>query len=193
MNTIIFATNNQNKVSEVKSIVLGKFNIISLKEAGIDIDIAEPFDTLEENAKEKAKVIYELSRRDCFSEDTGLEVKSLAGEPGVKSARYAGEARSFENNIDKLLGKLANTTDRSARFRTVICLMWKGNTLFFEGICQGSILSERRGSSGFGYDPVFVPEGSVKSFAEMTMSEKNVFSHRRKAIELLTDYLISCS
>ncbi|HZW66784.1 MAG TPA: RdgB/HAM1 family non-canonical purine NTP pyrophosphatase [Hanamia sp.] len=193
MNTIIFATNNQNKVSEVKSIVLGKFNIISLKEAGIDIDIAEPFDTLEENAKEKAKVIYELSRRDCFSEDTGLEVKSLAGEPGVKSARYAGEARSFENNIDKLLSKLANTTDRSARFRTVICLMWEGNTLFFEGICQGSILSERRGSSGFGYDPVFVPEGSVKSFAEMTMSEKNVFSHRRKAIELLTDYLISCS
>jgi len=193
MNTIIFATNNQNKVSEVKSIVLGKFNIISLKEAGIDIDIAEPFDTLEENAKEKAKVIYELSRRDCFSEDTGLEVKSLAGEPGVKSARYAGEARSFENNIDKLLSKLANTTDRSARFRTVICLMWKGNTLFFEGICQGSILSERRGSSGFGYDPVFVPEGFVKSFAEMTMSEKNVFSHRRKAIELLTDYLISCS
>ena len=193
MNTIIFATNNQNKVSEVKSIVLGKFNIISLKEAGIDIDIAEPFDTLEENAKEKARVIYELSRRDCFSEDTGLEVKSLAGEPGVKSARYAGEARSFENNIDKLLSKLANTTDRSARFRTVICLMWKGNTLFFEGICQGSILSERRGSSGFGYDPVFVPEGSVKSFAEMTMSEKNVFSHRRKAIELLTDYLISCS
>jgi XTP/dITP diphosphohydrolase len=193
MNTIIFATNNQNKVSEVKSIVLGKFNIISLKEAGIDIDIAEPFDTLEENAKEKAKVIYELSRQDCFSEDTGLEVKSLAGEPGVKSARYAGEARSFENNIDKLLSKLANTTDRSARFRTVICLMWEGNTLFFEGICQGSILSERRGSSGFGYDPVFVPEGSVKSFAEMTMSEKNVFSHRRKAIELLTDYLISCS
>jgi len=193
MNTIIFATNNQNKVSEVKSIVLGKFNIISLKEAGIDIDIAEPFDTLEENAKEKAKVIYELSRRDCFSEDTGLEVKSLAGEPGVKSARYAGEARSFENNIDKLLSKLANTTDRSARFRTVICLMWEGNTLFFEGICQGSNLSERRGSSGFGYDPVFVPEGSVKSFAEMTMSEKNVFSHRRKAIELLTDYLISCS
>ena len=193
MNTIIFATNNENKVSEVKSIVLEKFNIISLKEAGIEINIEEPFDTLEENAKEKAKVIYELSRRDCFSEDTGLEVKSLAGEPGVKSARYAGEARSFENNIDKLLSKLANTTDRSARFRTVICLMWEGNTLFFEGICQGSILSERRGSSGFGYDPVFVPEGSVKSFAEMTMSEKNVFSHRRKAIELLTDYLISCS
>jgi len=193
MNTIIFATNNQNKVSEVKSIVLGKFNIISLKEAGIDIDIAEPFDTLEENAKEKAKVIYELTQQDCFSEDTGLEVKSLAGEPGVKSARYAGEARSFENNIDKLLSKLADTTDRSARFRTVICLMWEGNTLFFEGICQGSILSERRGSSGFGYDPVFVPEGSAKSFAEMTIQEKNVFSHRRKAIEMLTDYLISCS
>ena len=193
MNTIIFATNNQNKVSEVKSIVLGKFNIISLKEAGINIDVAEPFDTLEENAKEKAKVIYELTHQDCFSEDTGLEVKSLAGEPGVKSARYAGEARSFGNNIDKLLSKLADTTDRSARFRTVICLMWKGNTLFFEGLCQGSILSERRGSSGFGYDPVFVPEGSIKSFAEMTMSEKNVFSHRRKAIEMLTDYLISCS
>lgn len=193
MNTIIFATNNQNKVSEVKSIVSGKFNIISLKEAGIDIDIEEPFDTLKDNAKQKAKVVHELSHQDCFSEDTGLEVTSLAGEPGVKSARYAGEARSFENNIDKLLSKLADTTDRSARFRTVICLMWKGNTLFFEGICQGTILSERRGSSGFGYDPVFVPDGSVKSFAEMTMSEKNVFSHRRKAIEMLTDYLLNGS
>jgi XTP/dITP diphosphohydrolase len=193
MNTIIFATNNQNKVSEVKSIVSGKFNIISLKEAGIDIDIEEPFDTLKDNAKQKAKVVHELSHQDCFSEDTGLEVKSLAGEPGVKSARYAGEGRSFENNIDKLLSKLADTTDRSARFRTVICLMWKGNTLFFEGICQGTILSERRGSSGFGYDPVFVPDGSVKSFAEMTMSEKNVFSHRRKAIEMLTDYLLNGS
>lgn len=193
MNTIIFATNNENKVSEVKSIVLEKFDIISLKEAGIEIDIAEPFDTLEENAKEKAKVIYELSHQDCFSEDTGLEVKSLNGEPGVKSARYAGEARSFENNIDKLLSKLADTTDRLARFRTVICLMYKGKTVFFEGICQGSIVAERRGSAGFGYDSVFVPDGSIKTFAEMTMAEKNSFSHRKKAIEKLTGYLLSSS
>ena len=193
MNTIIFATNNENKVSEVKSIVLEKFNIISLKEAGIEIDIAEPFDTLEENAKEKAKEIYELSHQDCFSEDTGLEVKSLNGEPGVKSARYAGEARSFEKNIDKLLSKLADTTDRLARFRTVICLMYKGKTVFFEGICQGSIVAERRGIAGFGYDSVFVPDGSIKTFAEMTMAEKNSFSHRKKAIEKLTGYLLSSS
>ncbi len=193
MNTIIFATNNENKVSEVKSILNKKFRIISLKEAGINIDIPEPFNLLEENAREKAKVIYKISRQNCFSEDTGLEVESLGGEPGVKSARYAGENRSFENNIDKLLTKLASKENRNAQFRTVICLICSGKEDFFEGICKGTIIAERRGSSGFGYDSVFIPDGSSKTFAEMTMAEKNIFSHRKKAMDKLTDYLKSNS
>jgi XTP/dITP diphosphohydrolase len=189
MNTIIFATNNQNKVSEVRSILDGKFRILSLKEAGIDIDIPEPYETLEENAREKAIVIHRLTNENCFAEDTGLEVDSLNGEPGVKSARYAGEGRSFEKNIDKLLDKLAGSKNRDAQFRTIICLICKGKEKIFEGICKGTIIAERRGNSGFGYDPVFVPDGSSKTFAEMTMAEKNAFSHRNKAVEKLTNYL----
>ena len=193
MNTIIFATNNINKVFEVRNILNEKFRIISLKEAGIDIDIPEPYNSLEKNAREKAKVIYELSNKNCFSEDTGLEVESLGGEPGVKSARYAGENRSFENNIDKLLSKLAGKENRHARFRTVICLICSGKEELFEGICKGTIIAERRGNSGFGYDPVFIPEGSTQTFAQMTMAEKNIFSHRKKAMEKLTNYLKSNS
>ncbi|MEO8822481.1 MAG: RdgB/HAM1 family non-canonical purine NTP pyrophosphatase [Ginsengibacter sp.] len=193
MNTIIFATNNDNKVSEARSILNGKFRIISLKEAGIDIDIPEPYHSLEENAREKARVIYELSNLNCFSEDTGLEVESLDGEPGVKSARYAGENRSFENNINKLLSKLAHKENRKARFRTVICLLCKGKEEFFEGICKGTIIAEKKGHSGFGYDPVFMPEGSTQTFAEMAVAEKNIYSHRKKAMEKLTNYLRSNS
>jgi len=189
MNTIIFATNNDNKVSEVRSILDGKFRIFSLKEAGIDIDIPEPYETLEENAREKAIVIHRLTNENCFAEDTGLEVDSLNGEPGVKSARYGGEGRSFEKNIDKLLDKLAESKNRNAQFRTIICLICKGKEKIFEGICKGTIIAERRGNSGFGYDPVFVPDGSSKTFAEMTMAEKNAFSHRNKAVEKLTNYL----
>ncbi len=189
MNTIIFATNNQNKVDEVRSILDQKFHIVSLKEAGIDIEIAEPYDTLEENAREKAKTIQKLTSKNCFAEDTGLEVEVLNGEPGVKSARYAGEDRSFENNIDKLLSKLAGKQNRNAQFRTVICLVCNGKEKVFEGICKGIIIAERRGTAGFGYDPVFIPEGSTKTFAEMTMAEKNRFSHRKKATEKLTTYL----
>src|SRR5690242_15009172 len=128
MNTIIFATNNDNKVSEVRSILDGKFRILSLKEAGIDIDIPEPHDTLEENAREKAIVIHRLTNENCFAEDTGLEVDSLNGEPGVKSAHYGGEGRSFEKNIDKLLDKLAESKNRNAQFRTIICLICKGRS-----------------------------------------------------------------
>lgn len=189
MNTIIFATNNENKVSEVRSILDGKFRIFSLKEAGIDIDIPEPHETLEENAREKAIVIQGLTKENCFAEDTGLEVDALNGEPGVRSARYAGEERLFEKNIDKLLDKLAGSENRNAQFRTVICLICKGKEKIFEGICKGNIIAERRGNSGFGYDPVFIPEGSSKTFAEMTMAEKNVFSHRNKAVEKLTNFL----
>jgi XTP/dITP diphosphohydrolase len=189
MNELIFATNNENKVSEVKVILEGKFKILSLKEAGIEIDIAEPFDTLEENAREKARAIYKRINQNCFSEDTGLETASLNGEPGVKSARYAGENRSFEKNINKLLGKLEYKNDRKAQFRTIICLIMNGKEKFFEGICKGTIIAERRGASGFGYDPVFIPDGSAKTFAEMTMEEKNRFSHRKKAMEKLIAFL----
>ena len=189
MKTIIFATNNAHKVEEVRVILEGQFQVLSLHDAGIDIEIPEPFFTLEENAREKARVINQLTGNDCFSEDTGLEVSSLNGEPGVKSARYAGEDRSMENNIDKLLSNLQEKQDRNAQFRTVLCLIENGKEIIFEGICKGFIIAERRGSSGFGYDPVFVPDGSGKTFAEMTMNEKNKYSHRKKAVDQLTHFL----
>lgn len=187
--TLIFATNNQHKVDEIRSLLTGELNIITLKEAGIDIDIPEPFDTLEENASGKSKTIYDLKGVNCFSEDTGLEVAALDGEPGVKSARYAGESRSFDANIDKLLINLANKKDWSARFRTVISLIIDGQEKLFEGICEGNIIPERRGDKGFGYDPVFVPIGSNKTFAEMSMQEKAQYSHRAKATEKLVEFL----
>ncbi|MDP4283579.1 MAG: RdgB/HAM1 family non-canonical purine NTP pyrophosphatase [Bacteroidota bacterium] len=189
MKTLIFATNNSNKVTEVRSILGEKFKIISLAEAGINIDIPEPYDTLEENACEKARVINSITRGNCFAEDTGLETDALNGEPGVKSARYAGEGRSFEKNIDKLLTRLKDLENRKAQFKTVICVILNGEQTVFEGICKGTIIKERRGNSGFGYDPVFIPEGSDKTFAEMTLAEKNIFSHRKKAIEKLTTFL----
>ena len=189
MNNLIFATNNQNKVEEVRAVLGSLFNIITLKEAGIEIDIPEPHDTLEANATEKSKTIFEITKQNCFSEDTGLEVDALNGEPGVKSARYAGEARSFDDNIDKLLNKLQPFENKSARFRTVISLILNGGEYFFEGICAGKIISERKGSNGFGYDPVFVPTGSDKTFAEMDMNGKNKFSHRKKAMEKLITFL----
>lgn len=189
MKTIIFATNNAHKVEEVRAILEGQFHVLSLREAGIDIEIPEPFSTLEANAREKARVINRLTGNDCFSEDTGLEVSSLNGEPGVKSARYAGESRSMENNIEKLLSNLQEKKDRSAQFRTVVCLIANGSEIIFEGICKGIIIAERRGSSGFGYDPVFVPEGSEKTFGEMTINEKNTYSHRKKAVDQLTHFL----
>ena len=189
MNNIIFATNNQNKVEEVRAVLGSIFNIITLKEAGIDIDIPEPHDTLEANATEKSQTIFEITKQNCFSEDTGLEVEALNGEPGVKSARYAGEDRSFDDNIEKLLSKLKPFENRLAQFRTVISLMLDGKEYFFEGICLGKIISERKGNNGFGYDPVFVPNGSDKTFAEMDMAEKNKFSHRKKAMEKLINFL----
>ena len=191
MKTLIFATNNEHKVTEIKSFLNHSFQVLSLKEAEIDIDIPEPYPTLEENAREKATVINRLTKEDCFSEDTGLEVAYLNGEPGVKSARYAGDSRSFENNIDKLLLNLGHQQNREAQFRTVICLIRKGEEKLFEGVCKGSIIAERKGSAGFGYDPVFVPEGADKTFAEMSLNEKNLFSHRKKAMDKLITFLLS--
>ncbi len=189
MDTLIFATNNQHKVDEIRLVLGNNFHIVTLKEAGIAIDIPEPHDTLEANASEKSKVIHQLTQKNCFSEDTGLEVEALNGEPGVKSARYAGEGRSFDNNIEKLLSRLSAHTNKKARFKTVISLIYNNSEYLFEGICQGVIIQDQRGRNGFGYDPVFVPDGSNQTFAEMTMEEKSLFSHRKKAIEQLIQFL----
>lgn len=189
MHTLIFATNNRNKVAEIQSLVGANFEIIPLKEAGIDIEIPEPHDQLEANAKEKALTIFKLTNQNCFSEDTGLEIEALGGAPGVKSARYAGDDRDFQANIDLVLSKMIGIENRAAQFRTVICLMWAQNEYYFEGICKGQILTTMQGEKGFGYDPIFVPDGSDKSFASMTMEEKNQFSHRQKAVTQLFAFL----
>jgi XTP/dITP diphosphohydrolase len=186
---LVFATNNENKIREIQPLIPVDIHVISLKEAGIDIEIPEPHDTLEENAREKAQTIFSLTMQNCFSEDTGLEVEMLGGGPGVKSARYAGEERSFEKNISRLLKEMQNATNRKARFRTVICLLMSDQEYYFEGICQGSIIPSPRGVKGFGYDPVFTPDGSEKTFAEMNLEEKNFYSHRRKAVDKLVVFL----
>jgi len=189
MSTLIFATNNNNKLLEIRSILNDDMQIIGLREAGIITDIPEPHPTLEENAREKSNFIFKLTKSDCFSEDTGLEVMALNGEPGVKSARYAGDDSDNEKNIEKLLQKMAIITNRSAQFRTVISLIVNGEEFQFEGICKGTITEKKIGNKGFGYDSIFIPEGSDKTFAEMEMSEKNKFSHRKKATSKLIDYL----
>lgn len=187
--TLIFATNNEHKVQEIRKVIGDTFNIITLKEAGIMVDIPEPHDTLEANAVEKAGTIYKMTGKNCFSEDTGLEVEALGGAPGVKSARYAGEGRNFQDNIDKLLVDLKDAENRKARFRTVICLVLGDREYLFEGECKGVIIEAQHGAGGFGYDPVFVPDGGDKTFAEMSMEEKNRYSHRRKATDQLIAFL----
>lgn len=189
MISIVFATNNQHKVTEVQAAVGGQIRIITLAEAGINVDIPEPHPTLEANAVEKSRTIHAMSGLDCFSEDTGLEVEALNGEPGVLSARYAGDEKSPEKNIDRLLYKLGTTQNRRARFRTVISLIWQGTEHLFEGICEGEIVMERRGGNGFGYDAVFMPSGTKRTFAEMDIAGKNVISHRRKAADKLVGFL----
>jgi XTP/dITP diphosphohydrolase len=188
MDSLIFATNNQHKVDEIRAVLAGKWDIQTLKEAGIEKDIPEPHDTLEANALEKSRTIYEMTGKNCFSEDTGLEVEALDGEPGVRSARYAG-TRSFDDNIRKLLTRLEGKTNRKARFRTVISLILNGTEYQFEGICNGIIIDKTKGDAGFGYDPVFVPDGDTRTFAEMNMADKNLYSHRKKAMEKLISFL----
>ncbi|MEO7263844.1 MAG: RdgB/HAM1 family non-canonical purine NTP pyrophosphatase [Ferruginibacter sp.] len=189
MTSLIFATNNKHKADEIRAVLKDTFEIITLKDAGIHIEIPEPHNSLEENASEKSKTIYQLTGKNCFSEDTGLEVPSLNGEPGVKSARYAGDNANFDANITKLLLMMETVRNRAARFRTVISLIMDDKEYQFEGICNGTITTERKGQSGFGYDPVFIPGGAKKTFAEMTMEEKNIFSHRRIATEKFIQYL----
>ena len=186
---IIFATNNKNKVEEIKHLSHQKFEIFTLQEVGIDIDIPEPHDTLEANATEKSTTIYKRTNQAVFSEDTGLEVEALNGAPGVKSARYAGEERNMQDNIDKLLAELKDKPTRAAQFRTVVSLIIGGKEYQFEGICKGHITNEMDGTNGFGYDPVFIPVGSDITFANMDITEKNKFSHRKKAVQQLIDFL----
>ena len=187
--TLIFATNNQHKIEEIKRVIGNRFSILTLLEAGIDIDIPEPYDTLEDNASAKSGTIHQLTGQNCFSEDTGLLVDALGGAPGVKSARYAGNTKSFQANIDKLLKNMAGTQNRKAAFKTVISLILDHTEYLFEGICEGRITAAQKGKEGFGYDSVFIPDGSTKTFAEMSMEEKNLYSHRRKATDQLIAFL----
>lgn len=186
---LIFATNNEHKIDEIKAVLPKDFTLLTLNQAGINIDIPEPHDTLEDNAAEKARAIYQVTGKACFGEDTGLEVEALNGAPGVHSARYAGEERKDDKNIEKLLQTLQNEDNRSAQFRTVICLVLNDQEYFMEGICKGIITTETKGSAGFGYDAVFKPDGTDKTFAQMNRQEKNQYSHRGIAADKLVVFL----
>ena len=184
-----FATHNQNKVAELRKIVGNNLEILSLDDLGVADEIEETGATLKENALLKAKYIFDNYAIACFADDTGLEVDALDGAPGVYSARFAGVPANNEKNIDKLLGLLLNQGNKQARFRTVIALVRDNEQLFFEGIVEGEIIGERRGSNGFGYDSVFLPNHFDRTFAEMDMEEKNLISHRAQAVKKLTDCL----
>ena len=186
---LVFATNNQHKLYEIKHLLNDSIELLSLNEIGCMEDVPENQPTIEGNASEKAFYVYDKYGYNCFADDTGLEVEALNGEPGVYSARYAGEEKDPQKNIDLVLHKLAKIKNRKARFKTVISLVIDGRETQFEGIVNGKILEERRGSTGFGYDPVFKPEESSLSFAEMSLDEKNKISHRGRATQKLIEYL----
>lgn len=189
MHTLLFASNNSHKAAEIRRVLGDRFRILTLSEAGIQIDIAEPHETLEENAREKSRTIFQLTGLDCFSEDSGLEVDALGGAPGVRSARYAGTGADPSAHIEKLLRSLQGHQNRKARFRTVISLVLRGQEYQFTGTCEGHIADQPSGSGGFGYDPVFIPTGSSETFAVMGPEEKNKYSHRAKAMKKLIDFL----
>lgn len=191
MRKIVFATNNKHKLDEIRRISDGKIEILSLSDIGCHDDIPETGATLEENALQKADYIKRHFGYDCFADDTGLEVDALNGAPGVFSARYAGESCDPEDNMDKLLRELNGVENRKARFRTVIALVLNGNVHYFDGVVHGEITSERRGAEGFGYDPIFVPDGHCKTFAELGNGEKNKMSHRAIGTRKLVDFLLS--
>ena len=190
---ICFATNNPHKVQEVSRLLDDRFRILSLADIGCTEELPENQDTLVGNSEEKATYVYQRYRVNCFADDTGLEVDALAGEPGVYSAHYAGPQRSSEDNMQRLLDKLADRADRSAQFRTVVTLWLNDQMHQFEGTVRGTIVRERSGSQGFGYDPIFVPEGHYRSFAEMEADEKNEISHRGRAIRKLVQFLTNHS
>lgn len=186
---ILFATGNQNKANEIQKVLPAEIEIITLKDIDLKEDIPETSPTIRGNALQKANYIKEHFNLNCFADDTGLEVNALKGEPGVFSARYAGPQRNDDDNMNLVLEKLSNQSDRSARFKTVIALQLDGEMFEFEGIVEGKILSEKRGDHGFGYDPVFEPENCGRTFAEMEMHEKNEFSHRARATKKMIAFL----
>jgi len=186
---LIFASHNKNKVKEIAAILPNHFELVGLHDLNYTEEIDETGATLEENALIKAKHIYEKFNLNCFADDSGLEVEVLNNEPGVYSARYAGNEKNDDANMNKLLANLASQTNRKARFRTVISLILDGKEYSFEGIISGKIINEKRGAEGFGYDPIFVPDGFEKTFAELSAVEKNQISHRAKAVKLLLEFL----
>jgi len=188
-NELIFATNNLHKLTEVQSLIGDTFTLKSLEQIGCTEDIPETEPTLEGNALLKAQYIYTTYGKNCFADDTGLEIDALDGRPGVFSARYATDGHDFEANIDKVLNELSGIENRKARFRTVIALILEGSVFYFEGIVDGIIISERKGIKGFGYDPVFLPDGYHDTFAEMPLADKNKISHRARAVNKLVEFL----
>ena len=186
---LVVATNNAHKLEEISAILGNEMELLSLKDIHCNTDIPETADTLEGNARQKAMYIHENYGMDCFADDTGLEVEALDGAPGVFSARYAGDGHDSEANIQKLLKELEGKENRKAQFRTAICLIMEGKEYLFEGIVKGSIIEEKRGGAGFGYDPIFVPEGYDQTFAELGNDVKNTISHRARAVEKLCTFL----
>lgn len=186
---LVFATGNQNKAKEIQALMPENITILSLKDIGCTEDIPETQPTIEGNASQKAHYVFQKYGYNCFADDTGLEVESLDNRPGVLSARYAGETKDANANMDKVLKELENNNDRNARFKTIISLIIDGKETQFEGIVNGKILTEKRGYQGFGYDPIFLPDNHEKSFAEMELSDKNKISHRAIAVNKLVEYL----
>ena len=186
---LVVATNNAHKLEEISAILGNEMELLSLKDIHCNADIPETADTLEGNARQKAMYIHENYGMDCFADDTGLEVEALNGAPGVFSARYAGDGHDSEANMQKLLKKLEGKENRKAQFRTAICLIMEGKEYLFEGIVKGHIIEEKRGGAGFGYDPIFVPEGYDQTFAELGNDVKNTISHRARAVEKLCTFL----
>lgn len=186
---LVVATNNAHKLEEIAAILGDELELLSLKDINCHAEIPETADTLEGNARQKAMYIYENYGMDCFADDTGLEVDALNGAPGVFSARYAGDGHDSEANMQKLLKELEGKENRKAQFRTAICLIMEGKEYLFEGIVKGAIIEEKRGGAGFGYDPIFVPEGYDQTFAELGNDIKNTISHRARAVEKLCKFL----
>ncbi|MBL4704498.1 MAG: non-canonical purine NTP diphosphatase [Flavobacteriales bacterium] len=186
---LVFATNNKNKIKEIQIALKGKVEVLSLKDIGFEGEIPEDYETLEENALQKAHFIADKFHVNCFADDTGLEIEALNGAPGVYSARYAGEDCIAENNMSKVLSNLKDKETRTAQFRTVVALILNEEEFTFEGVVNGEILNEKSGKDGFGYDPIFQPDGFNVSFAEMSMEQKNEISHRGKAVRKLVDFL----
>ncbi|HOK60465.1 MAG: non-canonical purine NTP diphosphatase [Tenuifilum sp.] len=189
--SLVFATNNPHKLKEVQHALGDRFTLVTLNAVGITDEIPEEYGTLQDNALQKARYVYNKTGQNCFADDTGLEVEALNWEPGVYSARYAGDAKKPKDNIRKLLSNLKGVENRKARFRTVIALILNGEEYLFEGVVWGKIIDQERGADGFGYDPIFVPDGFTETFAEMPLSLKNQISHRGKAVEELCKFLKS--